>query len=327
MSLFTRLKQWYQLSLVQPEHEDASIEAGRQAELSLRQLLDSHFAYQNAHSFLGKRVPGREGGGRREIDLIIVTLKQLHILEVKNWSGELEDHGQTWVQIKRNADRVEVPNLVSHNSEKKDLVQAYLKKHAIEVPSRFVSQKVILMNSHLKVADTIAQLPEVITPLKLEQFLQSQSAPKWAEKMLCSIMEYCLSAEKANQTLESLCDCLTKDKFQQLVQHINELHTWDRLLLYGTKSVTGDLLKIQTQNLTLDRSKLTAPLLISTGWTRGKKAGFVKALLGIGNLGLLNIPGYAAMPLRLEDQLKFHEAGKPEPSYIPLSKVNTIILG
>ena len=85
-----RLDDWVLLRKVPIRCERPQVSAGRGAEHSLRLKLIKHHSTRFGEVFGGKRVPRKVGdakGGRYEIDLIVITPRRLHIIEVKNWSG------------------------------------------------------------------------------------------------------------------------------------------------------------------------------------------------------------------------------------------------
>lgn len=322
LDLLHRLQEYYSLLQTPVYLEDAATEAGRKAEQSLRQMVENHVSYQGAHTFIGKRVPSPKGS-RKEIDLLVVSARTLHVLEVKNWSGELRLEKAKWVQIKRNGERVECPDLVSYNSEKSELLRQHLAAEGIQLPARFLSQKVVFMNANLQVEKAIAAVADVITPDKLKSYLDAQKRQNTAEKLLFPIIKYCLSSEEAENR-----GGLAADKLDKLVSVIDRLGSWDRLFLHGGKVLTGDLLKIQTRNFLVDRQQLdTGVNKIALHWTRNKWGGLLKAIFGIGKLGTLAVSGYGEFAVKTSDVVKFHEAGASEPSFVCMGHIQHIVLG
>ena len=63
-----------------PTPEDPAVQYGRDAELSLRQLVATHFDHKGAHLFAGRRVPCPRRGMRREIDLIVLTPRMISLI-------------------------------------------------------------------------------------------------------------------------------------------------------------------------------------------------------------------------------------------------------
>src|SRR5690606_28386865 len=100
MSVFDRLREWRKVASTSPMLEDADVLGGREAEHFLNTLVQSRGNFKGAGLFPNKRVPA--GNRRREIDLIVVTAKRIHVIEIKNWSGSLRVVGDRWVQVNRN---------------------------------------------------------------------------------------------------------------------------------------------------------------------------------------------------------------------------------
>jgi len=125
-----RLHVWREISKVAREAELDEIQAGRDAEKSLKTLFDKKFIFSKFAIFSGKRVPYFEGKTRKryETDLILLSHKQLSVIEVKNWSGELNDLGNTWKQTRRSGQTLYHENFKKKNADKLDKVIAYLEK-------------------------------------------------------------------------------------------------------------------------------------------------------------------------------------------------------
>ena len=95
-----RLRQWAEIQKVRPIREAADVAGGRDAELLLKHLIGSSHAFKDGQVFAGRRIPSKRQGRRREIDLIVCTPKMIHLIEVKNWSGQArtfttDDGGKT----------------------------------------------------------------------------------------------------------------------------------------------------------------------------------------------------------------------------------------
>ena len=101
MAMWDGLRTWRALRRERPALETPEVQGGREAELILHELVTGRFQRQGAHLFAGRRVPCPARRMRREIDLIVLTPKLVSLIEVKNWSGELHDHGAVWLQVRR----------------------------------------------------------------------------------------------------------------------------------------------------------------------------------------------------------------------------------
>ena len=140
---------------------------------------------------------------RREIDLIVLTPRMISLIEVKSWSGELFDRGAVWVQVRRGGGELHHPNLIEDNLEKRAAFLDYLRQHGLgqerDFAERYVSQKIVFTNPNLTVSPSIRAHPDVITRDKLAGFLDRQPAAGFAQRVFCSVIEFCLGAETAQR--------------------------------------------------------------------------------------------------------------------------------
>jgi hypothetical protein len=326
MSLLERLRTWRALRRERPTPEDPAVQFGRDAELSLRDLVATHFNHKGAQLFAGRRVPSSRPGVRREIDLIVLTTKMISLIEVKSWSGELFDRGPVWVQVRRTGDELRHPNLIADNLEKRDAFLGYLRRRGVglerEFAARHVVQKIVFMNPRLVVSPSIARHPDVITRDKLSAFLDRQPAAGFAQRLFSSVIEFCLGAEATR----TLAGGLSGRQFEALVKCIADIPTWDRLRLFGGKVLTGDLVELTAGATRLRRARLGSRGPVPVAWSRGPW-GLFKALTGIGDVGRLSLPGNPAQALTAQDRVTFHAVGEPAAASVPLTRVEEIVIG
>jgi hypothetical protein len=326
MPLMERLRAWRAARREAPVAEDPAVLCGREAELSLRDLVTTHFNHKGAHLFAGRRVPCPRRRMRREIDLIVLTPKLISLIEVKNWSGELFDRGPVWVQVRRTGDELHHPNLIEDNLEKRAAFLGYLRQHGLgqehDFAARYVSQKIVFMNPKLTVSPSIRSHPDVVTRDKLAAFLDRQQAAGFAQRVFCSVIEFCLGAEAA----QNVGGGIGRERFAALVQCVGDIRTWDRLRLFGGKVLTGDLyqLRVGGQLLTRDQVETRGPIRV--GWSRGAW-GLFKALAGVGAVGRVKVPGNGSWGLTAGDAVTFHAVGDQAPATVPLTRVEEIVLG
>ncbi len=325
MSLPDRLRTWWAARRAAPTPEDPAILFGRQAELSLHDLVTTHFNHKGAHLFAGRRVPCPRRRMRREIDLIVLTPRMISLIEVKSWSGELFDRGPVWVQVRRGGDELHHPNLIADNLEKRAAFLDYLRQHGLgqerDFAARYVSQKVVFMNPNLTVSPSIRAHPDVITHDKLAAFLDRQRAAGFTQRVFCSVIDFCLGAE----TAQSLTGSIGGERFAALVQCVAGIRTWDRLRLFGGKVLSGDLLQLHAVGRHLPREEIGRGSM-RVAWSRGQW-GLFKALTGIGAVGRLKIPGSGTWALTAGDSVTFHAVGDPAPATVPLTRVEEIVMG
>lgn len=323
----TKLQEWRILSKTPFFYEDPHVIAGRQGEAFLQSLIEKHINYKGAHCFAGKRVSCAKVRGRREIDLIVVTPTMVHIIEVKNWSGQLYTHGSYWLHVKRDGTQKQHPNLINYNGEKQTILMEYLAEQGIQLSPQHFTQKIVFPNTHFSVDASLYNDPNIITANKLGNYLNGQSRNGVGKAMVCSLIEYCFSSEKASLLIDGLFNRMTKDTFNSTVQAISNVRTWDRLLLNGTKVITGDLLKLSLNGQMFPHKSLASSTNIKVFWTRNKLLGLAKALLNIGNLGKIKIPSLKPITINTQDYVFFHAAGQQKPNTIPLSHINHIEIG
>lgn len=323
-TLRERLSTWKALGRTEPLEEDPGILAGRQGENFLRDFVQGHVEFQNSHIFLGKRVPRKKG--RKEIDLMVVTPKRIHIIEAKNWSGALQVRGDKWVQVRRKGQEVEHPNLLDYNLQKMDILIEYLGGKGLSLSRDFFCQKVIFVNPRLKVDEKLSENLDVITPSKLEGYLNQHKRKGLSEGMLCSVIEFCLGSDAAQKMVKDLFKSLTKENYTTLLRELDGLSTWDRLDYYGNKSSTGDFLKLKVGDRYWRKNRLGEIRSLEIRWSRNRFWGLIKALFRIGTLGSVKVDG-ETLSLSAEDKVLFHFAGQPDPELVPLTKVEEIVLG
>ena len=313
-----------------PTVEDPGVVAGRQAEMVLKQMVGTHLSHRGASLWGGRRVPRRRDGGSREIDLIVCSRKMIHLIEVKNWSGELIDKGNVWKQVRRSGETKKHANLIEDNLEKRFHFVQYLRDNGISIDADFlrrhICQKVIFMNPRLRLPHSISNHPDVITCNSLPSYLNQQSPRRSAERILCSVIDLCLRSEASEIVQERLYGSMSARRFKAIESAISRLRTWDQLRLFGTKVLIGDLVKLTIGSSVFVRDSVKANGPLKLKWTRGTIAGLLKAITGLGQLGKASL-GRIRLPLSPDDTVKFHIVGRKSPTVCKLIDVDNIILG
>ena len=321
-----RLTEWRKLGKILPEDEDPEILAGRKAERFLNIIIQSNLKYKGANCFVNKRVPSSRYKRKYEIDLIVLTRKQIHFIEVKNWSGEVYQDGDNWIQIKRNGERVEHPDFVNHNSFKQKVVIEFLREYGIKIDKSYFIQKVIFMNNRLAIDSRISNNPNVVPHHKIQKYLNHQKGANWGERVLFSIVEICLAQEKSKIVLDGLFNSLNREDLGKMKELFMNLPTWDKLGLYGEKIINGDAIKLIINNRAYNLARIASGNRIDFYWTRNKVGGLFKALLFNNSLGHTYVGGQK-IPISTTDQVLFHKAGKEEPMYFELGNIEYVIKG
>ncbi|MFO0865047.1 MAG: nuclease-related domain-containing protein [Gemmataceae bacterium] len=324
-----RLREWREVVSAAPAAEDPEVLGGRQAERFLHTLVQSHFNFQGASLYPNKRVPA--GHRRREIDLIVVTAKRIHIIEIKNWSGSLRIIGHRWVQTNRNGREIEHPDLVADHQDKNVVLIEYLRRQGVQlnpkVQAKYLSNKVIFMNPRLVVHDrAIANHPDVLLPHKLDSYLNQQRRSGFGERILGSLVQWCLDTESADVVMDGYFGSLTPDKVVAVRAAVDRLGTWDTLQYFGSRVEIGDLIRVSVGGAVVSREQIGDRCHCPVRWTRHKTWGLFKALTGFGSLGRLHLPS-GSRPLSPADFVFFHRPGEPAPTQIPLLGLDAITLG
>ena len=326
MTTLERLHEWRSILNTKNIKEDPGIVAGRQAEEFLQALIETNLKYKGSFCFLGKRIPSKKYKRRFEIDLIVLTKKHLHILEVKNWSGEVVQKGDKWIQIKRGGERISHQNLTKHNTKKQMVIIDYLRSLNVKLKPSYFSQKVIFMNPNIRIATEIASDPNIIPIQKLDRYLSSQKGTGGAENFIHSIIDFCIDSEKSAVVLDGLFNSMNKSDFQTTRKALSDLKTWDKVVFNGGRIATGDCLKLQTFNKTINMKSLPAGTQCKVVWNRSKFGGLLQALLTKVHLGRIKLPS-GWLPLKTDDVVKFHFAGEKKPRDILMRDVDLIVMG
>jgi Nuclease-related domain len=335
LGIIDRLRQWSEIQKVRAVGEPPDVAGGRDGELALRQLVGSSFRFKNAHLLAGRRIPSRRQGRRREIDLIVCTPQMIHLIEVKNWSGQLTVWDGHWRQTRRGGEVVDHGDLIRENWLKRDAVVEYLYDRGLDLDEQFVSDhvvpKVIFTNPKLELDPEVESRPDVTSRRELDGYLGRQRQKGLAQRMFSSLIEYCLESESklGGVQTQGQAGRIPSRQYEQIVAYLSETETWDQLHVYGTYVVTGDLVSLRIGPKTYRKPELvesSGNLPIRLRWTRGRFWGLLKALTGLGSLGSLYL-GKSRMEVSPEDTVMFHAAGEVESRLRRLVEVDQIVLG
>jgi len=335
MALMGRLRQWSEIQRVRPSQEAPDVTGGRDAERLLKELVGSSFHFQDAHVFAGRRIPSKRQARRREVDLIVCTPRMIHLIEVKNWSGRLDVRDGAWCQTRRNGQVVEHSDLVETNRLKRDAVVEYLNEGGVSLDAPMVQEhivpKIIFMNPRLELERAIEDRADVISRRELDAYLGRQPRRGVAERMFFSLIELCRDRESPGGTTSSpsATNGIPADRYSRIVALLSRTATWDRLHFHGTKIVAGDVLELRIGPRSYrqrELRELAGDLPIRLRWARGRLWGLIKALIGQGHLGSLDL-GQARLEVSTADTVVFHAVGEPEPASRKLVEVDQIVLG
>lgn len=326
--LQSRLSNWSELRNVKPEIEPPEIIAGRQGEDFLKSIIISNLRYKGVHCFVGKRVPSTKHGCRFEIDLIVLTKKQLHIIEVKNWSGTLRTENSGWVQTKRDGNEVLHRHLTQHNESKATALLSYLKGHGIILPRGFASQKVLFMNHNLKVDKSISKDRNVIQRWQLNQYLRTQKGTGISERLLHAVIEVCLETEHSKGLLNEVFHVLSSELMNKSIFELEQLRTWDRVKLHGGRILQGDAFNIWTRDQTIEMNAFPPSSKIKIKWVRNLIYGFIKIVIFGGTPGKLVTKLNPACNVSPDyGKFNFHAVGDKYPMQLDLKRIDWISIG
>lgn len=276
-----RLKVWLEISKASPQAELGHVKAGRDAEKRLKKTLDQKLMLSTSSIFSGKRVPFKEGQRTRryETDLIVLTHKQLSVIEVKEWSGTVSDLGNTWKQVRRNGAIEYHENAKKLNDKKLEKLIDFLKAKNCQVPSVCVS-RVVFSNPKLKIEGKILSDPCIVPFDKFKSFAAKHNSISPTERILHAVLDFCLKEEDSRLVSEGLFNSLTTADYQKTATEISTLGNFDLITLYGGRTLQGDVYSLKTQDAQLDLQALKAGTQIDVICHRNKFIALLLAVFG-----------------------------------------------
>jgi hypothetical protein len=330
-----RLAQWRELRDAPLHAEDPRIHAARRAERQARQRIRVHHATQFGHIFSNRRIP-RDGGaaglGRYEADLIAVTARRVVLLEVKNWSGQLRQAGDRWVQVQRNGTEVHHPNLLAHNREKLRALHRHLGACGVHIAPRCFHQGVVFVNPRLAIDAEIAGHPGMLQLDGVGELLGDGTS--LVRRAVARVAQWLASAETSAALARHLLQVIPPADVKAAADAIRALRTWDRLTLRGGRELQGDIewLRVTGQQVPAQALKPGGAAVLQ--WRRGLIGG-VRWVVTNQRPGMMvgdlfwdqhRVPGRRVW-LDTEDCVYFHEPGKSKPGIIALNHVERVQIG
>ncbi len=328
-----RIEFWKEISKSQINPERLEVKAGREAEEMLQSLVAKRVDLKSASIFSSKRVPSdpRHPNQKRfEIDLIVISQKQISAIEIKNWSGRLKIDGDQWVQERYNKSIVSHEDPLRKNRRKLDALCGYLESKGASIPKKRIC-RVIFCNKNLEIPQNIAENPDVITIKDLDKFLGDQKYARSGEKFLTAVLEICLSQEKSKGFVEKFFGSIPDQDYKRTSGLIEDLSSFDKVVLWGGRTLTGDLidLKIGPDSYCLKSLSKGSAIEVSCHRTEnilGKASQFFVALRG--SKPLLSLSGaLGSQEAAPHDRIFFHAAGTPKPQHIELREISSIARG
>ena len=325
-----RLREWQHLRATPAYPELDHVRAGSNSERSLHHLLAFHESTRQGDIYRGKRVPRDAGdarAGRYEIDLVLITPRQIRAIEVKGWSGSLTLQGKDWVQTRRGAGGViNHGDVLSRQSHKLEALRRHLGLHGIDVDGRRLQSAVVLENNHLNVDPAVRELPNVMVPDQLMACHDEWGNPSNLQFVAARIIEFFATRDEARVLVDGSLDMMTPGMFKAAKATIEALRTWDKVTLHGGRQLGGDLLWLQLGSQRLRPVGWPRDFEIAMNWKRHRLKSLLAYVLRqpLGRAGRGPIAGRALSP---HDHLLFHEAGQRKPSVIALRDVEWLTMG
>jgi hypothetical protein len=310
-----RLQEWKTLADTPEQLIVPTQHAGDQGELWLQTLLGPYTHYKDTHLFTSKRIPEPHAHRRQELDVIVVTPKRLYVFEVKNWSGQLYQRQDQWIQVNRSGKEIVHKDYIHAHRAKTDVLLRYLWSRNIQVPISNVSQKIIFANARLEIPDdAILHHPDVIHLSKLRSRLTAQT-----------IIDYCLAHEQDNLLLSSLFEADIQRLFPQIVTALQHIGTWDQLYLYGGAMYKGDIRHLRIGDEVFFRERFESGWRLELQWARSEE-GLLRTLLKL-DVGTMRFPDGREQSIGVDDTILFHTVGEHDPTRIPLKAIDSIHIG
>lgn len=333
IALRDRFHHWKTLSSVRPLDEDAVKSAGDAGEKAVLDTLNKHRSLRGSHLYANKRIPNVRQceflpGKRVEIDLILLTHRHVHVIEVKNWSGSLmpcQGNENAWVRHRRYDDEpMQVANVVVVNAIKAENLKEYLRNNGIHVSVEQIRNHVFFTNNRLEVDNRIANIPEIVTVESLGHFSMG-AGMKTLDKIILQLARLILEQEEADLVGQGLCEAFPESLLTSLVSAFDKLASWDRIVLHGGRELTGDFLWADAWGSRCRPEDLQRGEYYQFRWRRNRYLTLLTTLLAM-PLGMIELhkQSVAADP---EGKIYFHAAGQPKPTLFPLVQVDMLEKG
>ncbi|XP_043718400.1 uncharacterized protein LOC122666281 isoform X2 [Telopea speciosissima] len=102
--------------------------------------------------YLGLRIPDADSGTRQNIDMVLVTKREVVVISVKNYSGFVGiDADGTWVCTGDRTRKTErYPDPVAETKRQISILEAYLEQRGVTFPEGYLSGRVILPNPNFR---------------------------------------------------------------------------------------------------------------------------------------------------------------------------------
>lgn len=302
----------------------ASQRAGAHAEFELLAEVARRIEGSGWRVWHGVRVPFQ--GRRREIDLVICSLERVYVIELKNWSGTLELHGDDVVQVRRHhAGIIHHGHLFDTMEERVEALATWHGQRGDEVPP--LESLLVLYNPRLIVspvararyghlmlsADTLlGMLPAPTAIARRSTWWERLFGPREAPVRAASLPKISRTMRAFHSTMDAL-------------------GSWDQLEYHGGKMVVGDVLRVGPRVEALDgshphigdRAKWSEVLIDAPrSWLSLFRRDLRPRVRLIGREGEL-----VEAVAQDDATLWFHAAGQPKPEEVRIAHLRALRFG
>lgn len=216
-------------------YEEGHIKAGREAEYTVRKLINKKIEGTGWTVFSSIRVPVIVTNLRREYDFIITSPSTAYVIELKNWSGLLEVIDGEFIQHRRYDNKPINHGAILDDLEVKvNLLKSYCKQDTNKEPE--VIPLLVFYNENLEIPDPIIADKRVITYSQLSDLLPVSSRDS------VGILEAILIflGLKGSETPQAIPE--PSVAIAALHSTLLSLGSWDVLEFNGGKISFGDIL-------------------------------------------------------------------------------------
>ncbi|MHB8409430.1 MAG: nuclease-related domain-containing protein [Acidiferrobacterales bacterium] len=305
--------------------------AGDNAEQELHAIVRSKSHFGSARIFENKRVPLKNARSRRgEIDLLVMTERRLYVLEVKNWSGRLDQSSDGWLYTPRVGAPRQEQDWIAWNRTKADGLREYLKDQGVDIAADAVVSRMVFMNERIELDRAIADNQDVIARGQLEMYFNKQpGAYGNMERLLASLIEWLFSKEREAASQGTLSG-MSQATFKKACDSVAGLQTFDRVVLQGGRELPGDLhaLSINGDRWNPDWPSGTE---LVVRWPRSLWSAN-RILWRAVVAGERPMWGIIETPTALQrfyhwEGVRFQEAGQVLCSWVPFQDIDRIVIG
>lgn len=179
------------------------------------------------------RVPRTDEKGKYEIDLFALSPFGLLALEVKNWGGQVDAHGDgPWARVNsRGVLQTPVEDPIRLVEAKAAAVAAYLTANGVAVPPNALDHALVLNNPRLRIGPQIERRPHLFRRIGLRPLLRQRLYPN--RPGLGPMLRRLIGLEKATPPV--------LPNFAEVVRVLDRLPTWDAIALHGGRLLKGDI--------------------------------------------------------------------------------------